>query len=104
EDPSNPLAHGFDSHIPDWPKGWPGPGGYIAPFSLKGLEESKDGAYLTDRLTDEALKYIESNKENPFFLYMSHYAVHDPIEGRKDLVEKYKEKLQKTVKNGVSEY
>ena len=104
EDPSNPMAHGFDSHIPDWPKGWPGPGGYIAPFSLKGLEDAKEGVYLTDRLTDEALKYIENNKENPFFLYMSHYAVHDPIEGRKDLVEKYKEKLQKTAENGVAEY
>ena len=55
-----------------------------------------DGEYLTDRLTDEALKYIEANKDHPFFLYLSHYAVHDPIEGRPDLVEKYKKKLAKT--------
>jgi arylsulfatase A len=103
EDPSNPMAHGFDMHIPDWPKGWPKEG-FFAPFGMKGLEDSKDGDYLTDRLTDDALKYIESNKENPFFLYMSHYAVHDPIEGRKDLVKKYSEKLNNKDKNNNPAY
>jgi len=93
EDPSNPMAHGFDMHLPNWAKGWPNKG-YFAPFGLKGLEDSEKGDYLTDRLTDEAVKYIERNKDNPFFLYMSHYAVHDPIQGRKDLVEKYRKKLQ----------
>jgi arylsulfatase A-like enzyme len=102
EDPSNPMAHGFDMHIPDWAKGQP-KHGYFAPFGMKGLEDSKDGDYLTDRLTDEALKYIESNKENPFFLYMAHYAVHDPIQGRKDLVEKYSQKL-KSVNNNNPQY
>lgn len=103
EDPSDPMAHGFDMHIPDWAKGWPKEG-YFAPFGMKGLEDSKDGDYLTDRLTDEALKYIESNKENPFFLYMSHYAVHDPIQGRKDLVRKYSEKLKNKDKNNNPAY
>lgn len=103
EDPSNPMAHGFDMHLPNWAKGWPN-GGYFAPFKLKGFEDSKDGDYLTDRLTDEAVNYIESNKDNPFFLYMSHYAVHDPIQGRKDLVEKYSEKLKGTHSNNDPEY
>lgn len=103
EDPSNPMAHGFDSHTPNWPKGWPA-NGYFAPFDLKGLEDAKDGDYLTDKLTDEALEYIERNKDNTFFLYMSHYAVHDPIQGRKDLVKKYVEKLQTQVKKNEPEY
>lgn len=96
EDPSNPMAHGFDAHVPNWAKGWPN-GSYFHPFELEGLE-SKEGEYLTDRLTDEALKWIEQNKENPFFLYFSHYAVHDPIDGRPDLVKKYQEKLSKMIK------
>lgn len=95
EDPSNPAGHGFDVQIPQWAKGWPN-GSYHAPFKLKGIED-KDGDYLTDRLTDEALKFIENNKDRPFFLYFSHYAVHDPIEGRNDLVKKYEEKLIKMV-------
>ena len=51
-------------------------------------------AYLTDRLTDEAEKFIESSKDQPFFLYLSHFAVHDPNQGRRDLVNKYRNKLQ----------
>lgn len=76
EDPSGPLQHGFDVHIPDWNKGWPLT--YYSPFRLKGLE-GPEGEYLTDRLTDEALSYIEENRDNPFFLYFSHFVVHDPI-------------------------
>lgn len=91
EDPSGPLAHGFDVHVPQgWNKGWPL--SYYAPFRLNGYD-GEDGEYLTDRLTEDALKYIEANREQPFFLYLPHYAVHDPIEGRKDLVEKYNNKL-----------
>ena len=92
EDPHGPLAQGFDIQIPRWNKGWP-KAGYHAPFQLNGLED-KPGDYLTDRLTDEAEKFIEASKDQPFFLYLSHFAVHDPIQGREDLVEKYREKLK----------
>lgn len=94
EDPSGPLEHGFDFRIPKkWNKGWPN-AGYHAPFEMEGLE-GEEGDYLTDRLTDEALKYIENNRDNSFFLYLAHFAVHDPIQGRKDLVKKYKNKIKK---------
>tara|TARA_B100001175_G_C19514506_1_gene646329 strand:+ start:5906 stop:7474 length:1569 start_codon:yes stop_codon:yes gene_type:complete len=93
EDDDSTLKQGFDSHLPDWNKGWPKEG-YYFPYGMKGLEVGDEGEYLTDRLTDEAIKYIEHNKETPFFLYLSHFAVHDPIEGRKDLVKKYSNKLK----------
>ncbi|MFV0269295.1 MAG: sulfatase [Draconibacterium sp.] len=94
EDSASTSRQGFDMHLPDWNKGWPNTG-YFSPYGLKRLEGGPDGEYLTDRLTTEALKYIETNKDQPFFLYLSHFAVHDPIEGRPDLVEKYKAKLTK---------
>lgn len=87
EEPSGPLQHGFDIQIPRWNKGWPR-AGYHAPFKLDGLID-KPGDYLTDRLTDEALKFIVEHQDKPFFLYLSHFAVHDPIHGRRDLVPKY---------------
>ena len=91
EAPSDPTRHGFDMHIPSgWNKGWPL--SYEAPFRLAGYD-GNPGEYLTDRLTTDALKYMEANRDKPFFLYFAHYAVHDPIEGRKDLVEKYRKKL-----------
>lgn len=103
EDPSGPDSHGFDLHIPsNWNKGWPN-SGYYYPFKLDGIEDT-EGDYLTDRLTDEALKFIESNKNRPFFLYLSHFAVHDPIQGRPDLVEKYRRKLKEMTKEDSPEF
>jgi arylsulfatase A-like enzyme len=87
EEPFGPLAQGFDVQIPRWNKGWPNTGHY-APFQLDGLADS-EGDYLTDRLTDEAVGFMKKNRDQPFFLYLSHFAVHDPIEGRADLVRKY---------------
>ena len=94
-EPSGPAAHGFDHHVPqNWPRGAPNRT-YYSPYNLTGLEGPR-GEYLTDRLTDEAEAFIESSKDRPFFLYLAHFAVHDPIQGRTDLVKKYREKLGKT--------
>ncbi|MGD1978153.1 MAG: sulfatase [Akkermansiaceae bacterium] len=91
---AGPLRQGFDVQVPqDWFKGWPA-SGYHAPFELKGLSP-KNEAYLTDNLTTEAIKFIEENPEKPFFLYLSHFAVHDPIQGRADLVNKYEKRRMK---------
>ena len=92
EEPFGPRQQGFDVQVPRWNKGWP-KAGYHAPFRLDGLEDSP-GQYLTDRLTDEAEAFIQSSQDRPFFLYLSHFAVHDPIQGRADLVRKYQAKLQ----------
>ncbi len=92
EDSASSSRQGFDFHLPDWNRGWPN-NGYYFPYDMKGLEEGSPGEYLTDRMSKEAIKYIEQNKDKPFFLYLSHFAVHDPIEGRPDLVEKYQRKL-----------
>ena len=55
------------------------------------VKGGKPGEYLTDRLTDEALKFIEKNKNQPFFLYLSHYAVHTPIQAKEKILQKYKD-------------
>jgi arylsulfatase A-like enzyme len=91
EEPYGPKAQGFDVQIPSWNKGWPKVG-YRAPFQLEGLPDSP-GEYLTDRLTDEAVRFIEHNRSRPFFLYLSHFAVHDPIQGPAKLVKKYEARL-----------
>lgn len=67
---------------------------YFAPFRNKqgvmpGLEDAPQGEYLTDRLTAEAEKFIEKNKDRPFFLYLPHYAPHTPIVAKPDVVAKY---------------
>ncbi len=71
------------------------PRSYFAPFENKlgkmpGLEKAADGEYLTDRLALEAEKFIETNKDKPFFLYLPHYAVHTPLRAKQAIIAKYK--------------
>lgn len=63
------------------------------------LPDGKEGEYLTDRLTEESLKFIDQNKQKPFFLYLSHYAVHTPIQAKKKLEEKYTNKSADTIRD-----
>ena len=51
-----------------------------------------DKEYLTDRLNREAVDFIERHQDEPFFLYLSHFAPHTILNGRPDLVEKYRRK------------
>jgi arylsulfatase A-like enzyme len=87
-----PQHHGFDVNVGGGSPGMPGHG-YFSPWKLPHLEEGPEGQYLTDRLTDEAIRLVRGrDAERPFFLHMSHYAVHVPIEAPADLVEKYRTK------------
>lgn len=54
----------------------------------------KPGENLTDRLGEEAAAFVEENADNPFFLFLSFYAPHTPLEGKPELVEKYTRKAE----------
>ncbi|MBC8868105.1 MAG: sulfatase [Planctomycetes bacterium] len=87
-----PECQGFDVNVAGTLAGSPA-GGYFLPNKMN-LAEMKDGAYLTDRLTDECVEIIEHWQEQSFFIYMAYHTVHTPIQGRKDLVEHYRQKLE----------
>jgi arylsulfatase A len=88
-----PTTQGFDINIAGTDK--PSPATYHAPWKIPTLTpEGKAGEYLTDRLGAEAVAFIEQTKDKPFFLYMPHFAVHTPIQGRADLVQKYEKKIK----------
>lgn len=89
---ADPTTQGFDVNIAGKEWGSPSGGGYHSPYKYPNLVNKDPGEYLTDRLTAEACKFIEANKDGPFFLYLTHYAVHTPIQGRADLVKKYEAK------------
>lgn len=69
-----PIGQGFDVNVGGVSAGSP-PGGYFSPYKNPELPNGPDGEYLTDRLTDEALKFIETNKNSPFFLYITHLSL-----------------------------
>jgi arylsulfatase A-like enzyme len=54
----------------------------------------REGEYLTDRLTDEALNIMERFQDKPFFINLSYFTVHTPIEAKKEVVEYYRKKLK----------
>lgn len=85
-----PETQGFDVNVAGTHWGSPSGGGYHSPFQYPNLKVEQKGVYLTDRLTDRALQFVEEHREQPFFLYLSHYAVHTPLQGRADLVKKYR--------------
>jgi arylsulfatase A len=95
-----PTDHGFGWNLGSEVKGvgnganfWP----YVfrtQPIRWLDLPENRMGKneYLTDRLNLEAVDFVERNKDKPFFLYLSHYAPHSILNGRPDLVDKYRKK------------
>ena len=89
--PFYPQHQGFDINVAGNRTGSPA-GGYFSPYKNPQLPDGPKGEYLTDRLTDEALKFLDAARDKPFLLYLSHYAVHTPIQAKKDLVQQYKAK------------
>ncbi|MBX7206670.1 MAG: sulfatase [Verrucomicrobiaceae bacterium] len=98
-----PEAHGFDINIGG--TNWGAPQTFWWPYSGSGrfgdeyryiphLEFGKPGEYLTDRLTDEAMKVIDQASDKPFFLYLAHHSVHTPIEAKEDDVKHFDAKLR----------
>ncbi|MDQ8191943.1 sulfatase [Roseibacillus persicicus] len=92
-----PTNHGFDLNVGGREWGQPkGPGKYFSPFGMPNLDDGEKGDYLTDKLTDAALDYLDeqSKAENPFLLYFSYYTLHGPIMAPPELVKKYQEKAK----------
>jgi arylsulfatase A-like enzyme len=85
-----PEDHGFDVNVGGHRAGHPK--SYFSPYSNPRLADGPAGEYLTDRLTDEAVKLIKKRGDKPFFMNFCHYAVHTPIQSPSELVEKYRAK------------
>lgn len=48
--------------------------------------------HVAEKMTNTALKFMEENKDNPFFLYLSHWEVHTPIKARKERIAYFENK------------
>ena len=93
-----PEDQGFDINIGGHHRGSP-PGGYYAPWTNPALKSKKNGEYLTERLTEESVKFLEKRDANkPFLLYLSYYNIHTPIQPYKKRIDHYTAKAAKIFK------
>lgn len=88
-----PEDQGFDINKGGIERGGPyGGKRYFSPYGNPRLQDGPPGEHLPARLGRETAKFIEANKDQPFFAYLSFYSVHTPLMARKDLKEKYEKK------------
>jgi arylsulfatase A-like enzyme len=88
-----PQQHGFDINIGGSYAG--SPRTYWSPWRLPNLDDGEPGRYLSDALTDQAIALIrQRDPSRPFFMHLSHYAVHTPIQSPPALVAKYQDKAR----------
>ena len=91
-----PENFGFDLNLGGHSGGGPyGGKGYFSPYNNPRLTDGPAGEHLPDRLATETIKFIEGQKEKPFFAYVSFYDVHTPLMAREDLRKKYEQKRNK---------
>src|SRR5919107_466561 len=71
-----PDRQGFDVNVGG--SHWGTPPSYFSPYKNPWISDGPEGEYLTDRLGEEAAKFIKAKKGKPFLVYLSHHAVHNP--------------------------
>ncbi|WP_203257226.1 sulfatase [Hyunsoonleella ulvae] len=93
DEPYMPETNGFDINKGGWEVGSP-KGGYYAPWKNPKLDYKYEGENLTKRLALETADFITANKDEPFFAFLSFYAVHGPIETTEEKWSKYRNKAE----------
>lgn len=90
-----PERNGYDVAWHGKPDpGPPSPNGYFSPYSFKAgtITPGPKGEYIVDRLTDEAIRFIETNRARPFFAAVWQYGVHGPWDHKEEYTRQFVEK------------
>lgn len=99
--PMRPQDQGFDytlNHLSggigqygDWPNTMKKDSSYFNPILWENGKQYQSKGYCTDVFTEAAIDFVEENKENPFFLYLSFNAPHGPLQLPKKYYDMYKD-------------
>ena len=94
-----PEHQGFEVNIGGVSSG--GPPSFFSPYKNPRLPDGPDGEYLPARLADEAIAYIQKERDKPFFINWWPYSVHWPMQAPEQLVEKYRKRMPDAPENLV---
>lgn len=84
---------------------YPHPRTYFSPYKMQDvIQDGPEGEYLTDRLTDETIKFIQTPRTKPFFIYLAHYAVHTPIQAKPEITARYEKRMDPSNPQNNAEY
>ncbi len=87
-----PERQGFDVAWHGKPDpGPPGPNGYFSPYSFTAgtITPGPPGEYIVDRVTDEAIRFIEANRSRPFFASVWQYGLHGPWDHKEEYTKQF---------------
>jgi len=96
ESEADPTNYGYDFNVGGG--AYHGPPSWFSPYKNVAIKDGPKGEHLTERLTEEAIDFMEKNKAEPFFLYFPYYQVHTPHDAAKNYIDKFDAK-NKTVDN-----
>lgn len=88
---AGPEQQGFDLNVGGYATGRPDwPGGYEQPENNPFIDDcGASRTHLTDCLAERAVRFIESHRDGPFYLQLSHYAPHSPLAAPRSLIARY---------------
>jgi len=92
--PYSPLEHGFDVDVPHLNTPGPPPPGHFGPWPDWEEERGPEakGRQVDDVLADHAVRFIQQNKDRPFYMNFWTYGVHIPFQAQKELIDYFKTK------------
>jgi len=94
-----PEHQGFDVNIGGCGLG--GPPTYFDPYRIPSIQPRRQGEYLTDRLAEETIAFMQANRTAPLFVCLWTYNPHFPFEAPEDLIAKYRGQEGPGLKNPV---
>ena len=100
-EPHWPEKQGFDVAVHAHPD--PGPFSYFSPYNFtkyQSYSNGPPGEYITDRLTDEAIKFVKANRDRPFLLHLWHHGVHGPWGHKEEYTKAFASKKDPRGKQG----
>lgn len=90
---AGPRQQGYDVNVGGTATGHPSwEGGYIRPNNNPEIDDAPEGAYMTDYLFEKAADFIRRHRDEPFYLQLSPYSVHVPLQAPEDRVHHFKQK------------
>ena len=91
-EPFSPLQHGFEIDVPHHPG--PGPAGsYVAPWKFKNFKAKTPNEHIEDRMAAEAAAWIQTVKDEPFYMNYWQFSVHAPFDAKQSLIDEYSPKI-----------